>query len=284
MDRVGSSSSASSVGALRARFKAQEKLERSSIDRMRQRWDQQLAAASTPQERARVQARIQVEKQAHQAEQQRQARVRAALITSAPGWVHPAERGDRPARTPEHREARAAGQVLVEAYRMVGQKARSLAARNGEEVTERHVELVKLTKEDMEVLAAKCGMTGPGATQRAWALLDKHIRPEMMDMEAERFFSTGFLDLQGYMIHELGELQEEHQQRAAKHKVMLDEKRERIENFVRDNKLREREIVRVEWSGVTHDVRRDPSKRIDQVELAVVGGRLVAVTKNSERK
>ncbi len=266
-------------------FQAKADVARAEAERRREGWATRLAAAS-PQELPAVQAAVAAEKAAHTTECQKQARVRAAIITSAPGWQHPGDKVSsggletRQARNKDQKDGRAASRILVDAYRMVGVRARQNAALRGEVFTDKHVEEVQLTKNDVAELAKRCGMHGQGAAKRAWSLLDKHIRPDMMDSDAEKFFRASFLDFQGNMIRELGDLEERLDKQEERNKLDLGEKKQRIANYAKERDEHKKRIAKVEWSGEAVNMKRDPAEATKNIEMRVVNGRLVKVLKN----
>ena len=279
----------SSPQAVRGATKAAQDAQRKETEQLRQGWSQRLAAAS-PEDLPRVKAEVDAEKAAHQAKRAYQAELRAAMITSAPGWVHPSARADAsPPRSPEHKDGRMAGQILVEAYRRLGEKGRVLAATRGEEFAERHVEAVKLDAHDIEAIAEKLGGCSKGARQRATKLLERHIANEGPDgkrkltFEAQKVFDkriTAFDEFRAAMMFDLSEHEEKLVAAQEKNKLKIYEKQERLENFARERKEHDKRIKKVQWTGETQDVRVDKSTNAKNVEFVVVNGRLVKAVKD----
>lgn len=286
MSTVGPLHTTKAVRAATKQDVASERGERASLE---QGWKARLANAS-PADLPKVKAAIEAEKQAYLERRAYKAELRAALITSAPDWVPPGRReGARPALTAQHKDGRQAGEILTSAYRVLGAKARELAAERGEAVTEAHVEQVKLTKHDVDQIVADLGGCSPAARAKATKLLEKHFRKDGPDgkskltADAKVAFDekiVRFDEFHAAAMFDLSEFQEKITAREEKTKLELEDKKQRIENFVRDRETREKQIRKVQWTGETQDTRVDKSKNAQNVEFVVVNGRLVKAVKD----
>src|SRR6185295_17712053 len=109
-------------------------------------------------------------------DRQIRAREYAAMICSQPDWQCKTENGSP-------------GNVLTAFYRLVGQKAREHAKKDGHEFSLADVQKTRLTEKDLESLRKEFG---DDQIKKAWPLLERHIAHEgFLTKSALKFMKSG---------------------------------------------------------------------------------------------
>lgn len=276
-----------STRGIRQAMKASVSDERAEAEALRKSWSDRVARAK-PEELPRVQAACAAEKQAHTEKVRHKAHLRAAMITSAPDWVPVAKRAETPApKSPEQKAAREAATILTEGYRLLGLKGRRLAALRGEEFAERHVEASRLDKKDVDAIVSSLGDASPQARERAEQLLSRHIFHEdsagrsLATKEARAYARVVIFDLaSAEMELELDVHLDKLEAIERKSQLALDEKKQRLERFVEDERRANRRDEKSRWRGPVHDLRKDRSKSGGNRSIETRAGVAVLVIKD----
>ncbi len=136
----------------------------------------QLEKAKTPEERAEL-------KKAFTEARAERARTFATMVCSEAGDVYKPKPGGNNA-----------GQILKAYYALIGERAREQAAKDKKPFSQKYVESVKLSKEDVRGLREKLMKEGftDADFKKAMPLLKKHIaRDRFMDQNAMKFMASG---------------------------------------------------------------------------------------------
>jgi hypothetical protein len=276
-----------STHGIRQAMKASVGDERAEAEALRKSWADRLARAK-PEDRPRVESACAAERLAHTEKIKHRGHLRAAMITSAPDWVPVAKRAETPPpKSPEQKAAREAATILTEGYRLLGLKGRALAEKRGEAFAEKHVEAVKLDKSDVDAIVAQLEDASPKARERAHQLLARHIFHEdgagrcLATKEARVYARTVIFDVADADRELDLELHLDKLEAAErKNQLNIDEKREVIDRFVEDARIRERRDAKNRWRGPVHDLRKDKSKAGGQRSIETRAGVAVLVIKD----
>jgi hypothetical protein len=224
-----------------------------------EREQQKLAGAKTDQAKKALKSEF-------TAARAERARLYAAMITSADGWQPSA--GARPE-----------GKVLTSFYRLIGEKARELAAAEGQPLSLETFDRVRLTRADVEGLRKRFG---DAEVKKALPLLKKHIIHErFLDKGALRFMASAqFLALQTL----LQATEDRVERDIDRHREKLDV---RAAEELRDHQraLGKRQLTHwdqqivVECAGARAG---DPAGKPETRTYAAVGGRLIPVDEKPE--
>lgn len=179
-----------------------------------------------------------------------------------------------------------AGQILKAFYGVIGEHAREQAAKDKKPFSQKYVENVKLSKDDVRALREKLMKEGftDADFKKAMPLLKKHIaRDRFMDRHAMTFMaSSEFVTFQAAIALMLDKVEKN----VDAHKAQLDEK---------DHTLLLEHLAEVEKRGTrrvtsfTHEVvltnvdnNKDGHDDVKKTKYTVVGGKLVPLDERQD--
>ena len=231
------------TGSLRALFTTAEKA-------LRIEEAKEMAAATSDAERASLKADFQAERKAR-------GEKFATMLMSQKGW-----------RTKPGCNAQA--QVLCAFYRIVGQRARELAASEGKPFSMAYVDRVRLTRADVESVRKQFG---DKETKVALGLLKRHIMSgSFLTDDARQFMvSAQFLSFQ--VAIEQSRDKVEHGVRAHDDALAAE-----TAQLVRDERKASERRQLLHWSDPHLLVTRTADGKREAAKCIVVGGRLVVVS------
>jgi hypothetical protein len=167
------------------------------------------------------------------------------------------------------------GQVLTSFYRLLGERGRELAAKQGKPFSMKHLDEVQLTKADVEDLRKQFG---DEAVKKAMPLLEKHIcSGRWLSKEARTFMkSSRFVAYQTAVEATVDRVERN-----------LEHEREKLddadaERLREDLRTREKRKVTSWTENVVVEREERPDGTREKTLYASVGGRLVPVDKKPE--
>lgn len=247
--------------SLRDQFRANER-------KLKEAEDKQLEKAKTPEERSAL-------KKAFTEARAERARTFATMVCSEAGDVYkPVPGGNNK------------GQILKAYYALIGQRAREQAVKDGKPFSQKYVENVKLSRDDVRGLREKLMKEGfsDADFKQAMPLLQKHIaRDRFMDRNAMKFMASAeFLTFKAAIDLMLDKVEKD----VDAHARQLDEKDHKLllEHLAETEKRGTRRVTTftqdVVLTNVDHN--KDGNDDVKKTKYTVVGGKLVPLDERQD--